>query len=300
MGTSDFSLKSLVAIYEAGFNIVGVYTRAPKPAGRNYKLQKSVVHEFAEQKGIPVYCPPNFKSKEEVETFRSLNPSAVVVSSYGLIIPQRLLNIPPNGFLNIHASMLPRWRGASPILSAIWAGDKESGITIMKMDAGVDTGDIIAMKSVAILPETTHGELEDQLGDLGADMILETLNDLECSLANARKQPEEGATYAKKIEKDSSRINWNDSAKNILRHIKAFSPDPAAWTEIDGLRVKIIDAKIADEECNLQCGLLGENMIVACQTGSLKLTVVQPSGKNKMSGEAFIRGRKDLVGKIAG
>ncbi|MDR0631840.1 MAG: methionyl-tRNA formyltransferase [Holosporaceae bacterium] len=298
MGTSDFSLKALIALYEAKFPIVGVYTQAPKPAGRSYKIQKSIVHKFAEEKKLPVYCPRSFKSAGEVELFRSLNPDVAVVSSYGLIIPKELLNIPPAGFINIHASLLPRWRGAAPIQSAILAGDQKTGITIMKMDDGVDTGDIISQKSVDISPRTSHGELADQLGDLGAAMILETLNNLDYSIPQSRKQPADGVTYAKKISKNSCRINWNDSAENVLRHIKAFSSIPAAWTEIDDILLKIFNAEIVDKNVDVQCGTINENMIVTCKTGALKLTEIQPSGKNKMSGEDFIRGRKNLIGRI--
>ncbi|MDR0968762.1 MAG: methionyl-tRNA formyltransferase [Holosporaceae bacterium] len=300
MGNSDFSLKSLVALYEAGFNIVGVYTKPPKRSGRKYKIQKSVVHKFAEDKGLPVYCPNTFKLAKNIEEFRSLKPDVVVVVSYGLIIRRIMLDIPSRGFINVHASALPRWRGAAPIQAAILAGDKKTGITIMKMDEGIDTGDIISMKLVDICPETTYGELSERLGDLGATMIVETLNNLDDALSNARKQPEEGAVYVTKISKESYKINWNNSAQDVLRQIKAFSPAPAAWTEINGLRVKIIDAKIADEDSRERSGFIGEKMTVACGVGSLRLTLVQPSGKNKMSGEDFIRGRKDLVGKIAG
>ncbi|MDR2157695.1 MAG: methionyl-tRNA formyltransferase [Holosporaceae bacterium] len=298
MGTSDFSLKSLVALHEARLNVAGVYTQAPKPSGRKYKIQKSVVHRFAEEKNIPVYCPKNFKSQEEIEFFRSLKPDLAIVSSYGLIIPQSLLDVPPRGFINIHASLLPRWRGASPIQSSILAGDRETGISIMKMDAGIDTGNIISMKSIKILPETTYGELSRQLGDLGATMLLETLDDLEANLAKSQKQPEEGAVYAPKISGDSCRINWNDSAENILRHIKAFSPTPAAWTEIKDVRLKILDANIYEINSRQQSGLILENAVVACGIGSLKLLELQPSGKNKMSGDDFIRGRQQLIGCV--
>jgi methionyl-tRNA formyltransferase len=298
MGTPDFSLKSLTALYEAKFNVVGVYTRAPKPSGRNYKMQKSVVHQFAEEKNIPVYHPKNFKSQEEVEIFRALNPDLAIVSSYGIIITQDVLDIPKYGFINIHASLLPRWRGASPVQSSILAGDKKTGITIMKMDAGIDTGDIISMKAVDIFPETSCGELMDKLGDLGASMILETLDNFDDSLSKSRKQPENNATYAQKVTKDLSRIDWNKPAEDVLRQIKAFSPDPAAWAEVDGVRLKVFDAETTETSSHLNPGLIQKNMIAACRTGSLKLTSIQPSGKNKMSGEDFMRGRQNLIGAI--
>jgi methionyl-tRNA formyltransferase len=300
MGTTDFSLKALVTLQKEQFNIVGIYTQPPKPSGRNYKVQKSIVHKFAEEKGISIYFPRDFKSPEEIIRFRSLNPDLVVVSSYGLIIPKDLLDIPTYGFVNIHASLLPRWRGASPIQASILAGDKKTGVSIMKMDAGVDTGDIISMRTVDIYQETTCGQLSDQLGDLGATMILEVLHDFENNLLQSKKQPAVGVIYAKKIIKDDCKINWNDSARNVLRHIKAFSPTPAAWTEIDGAHLKVLDAVILNEDSYPQPGTLLEEAVVTCSTGVLQLTEVQLAGKNKMSGNDFMRGRKNLIGRIFG
>ncbi|MDR0677309.1 MAG: methionyl-tRNA formyltransferase [Holosporaceae bacterium] len=296
MGTSDFSLKALVALCETGFNIAAVYTRPPKPFGRNYQIQKSLVHQFAENKNIPVYCPKNFKTQEEVEFFRSLNVDLAIVASYGLIIPQSILEIPPHGFINIHASLLPRWRGAAPIQAAILAGDKETGITIMKMDDGIDTGDIISMESVIIFPKTTHEELSNQLGNLGAKMIVETLQNFDQIIPQARKQPEKGSVYAPKIEKKSCRIDWTNSVDTILRQVMAFSPIPGAWTEISGIRVKILDAEIENhEKINSSVGILDKSAIVSCGIGNIKLITVQPSGKNRMSGVDFIKGRKHLI-----
>jgi methionyl-tRNA formyltransferase len=300
MGTSDFSLKALIALRNDGFKIAAVYTREPKPSGRNYRIHKSPVHEFAEKEKIPVFCPKSFKSEEETKLFESLRPDLAVVSSYGLIIPQKILNIPPYGFINIHASLLPRWRGAAPVQSAILAGDKETGITIMKMDAGIDSGDIILAESIEISPETTGGELSERLGDLGARMISEVLNDFDNSLSKSRKQPEEGVSYAKKITDESCQIDWNNSAENILRQIKAFSPVPAARSKVCGLCLQILDAEKAEGLRQTTPGLISEGMIVACGIGALKLRTVRPAGKNQMSGEAFLRGRRELIGKVTG
>jgi methionyl-tRNA formyltransferase len=297
MGTGDFSLKALVALYEFGVDLV-VYTKPPQPSGRNYKVQKSAVHNFAEEKEIPFFFPRHFRSQDEVEKFRLLKPDLAIVSSYGLIIPQSLLDIPPYGFINIHASILPRWRGAAPIQSALLAGDSETGISIMKMDAGVDTGDIISTKSINISEKITHGELSHQLGNLGAAMIIETLKDLEKCLSNSRKQPEEGVTYAQKITKSDCKIDWNDCAESILRRIRAFAPTPAAWTEIEDLRIKIFDAEIIENGENSTPGLVSDDLVVTCRVGSLKLTDIQPAGKNRMSGKDFLRGHKNFVGKI--
>ncbi|MDR2068078.1 MAG: methionyl-tRNA formyltransferase [Holosporaceae bacterium] len=298
MGTSDFSLTALKALLDAGFNVIAVYAQAPKPTGRSYKIQKSPVQRFAEDKNINVYIPQSLKSGQE-ELLRSLRPDLAVVSSYGLIIPANMLRVPTHGFINIHTSLLPRWRGAAPIRSAILAGDSQTGVTIMKMDSGVDTGDIIAVESVDITSKTNHGELEERLGRIGAEMIVDVINNLEEKLFKARRQPESGALYAPKVNKESSRVDWHNSAENILRQIMAFSPTPGAWCEIAGLRVQILDAEITMDDAIRQAGRISAGMAVSCGGGgSLRLTLVRPAGKNAMSGEDFLRGRKDLMGKI--
>jgi methionyl-tRNA formyltransferase len=305
MGTSDFSKKILTALLDAAFKVIAVYTQPPKPAGRNYKLQKSPVHEFAEERGIAVYTPSTLRSLEQENIFRSLAPCVAIVAAYGLIIPQNILDIPTHGFINVHASLLPRWRGAAPIQAAILAGDRQSGVTIMKMDAGVDTGDIISMKSIDISPQTTHGELSEQMAALGAEMMVSTMRDLERSLAVTYPQPTDGATYAGKITKDSCRLDWTQPAVQILRTILAFSPNPSAWSEIDGMRIKIISA---DGETNSRNsgsnsdghrpGILHDDMTVSCGDGErIRLTLLQPAGKNSMSAADFARGYGKLVGK---
>ena len=311
MGTSYFSLKSLYLLHEKqktgalrDFEVVAIYTQAPKPAGRNYKLHKSPVHEFAEKNDIPVFTPKSLRKDEQLEIFRSLDPDLSIVSSYGLIIPQNILDVPTFGFINIHASLLPRWRGAAPIQAAILAGDSQTGITIMKMDAGIDTGDIISMRSVEISPKTNHGDLEDELGNLGAKMIVDTVMDFENSLKNSYTQPDACATYASKISKDTCRIDWSCSAKDVLRKVMAFAPVPSAWTEIDGLRIKILDANITEREKSEDSkGSVGKiisdatGVFVSCLDGFVKLEKIQPAGKNAMSASDFINGKKDIIGK---
>ena len=301
MGTADFSLKSLKVLFEKNYNIVAVYTQPPKPSGRNYKIQKSVVHEFAESCGIPVFTPKTLRSPEQLDIFQSLKADVAIVSSYGLIIPRNILDVLPYGFINIHTSILPRWRGAAPIQSAILSGDKQTGITIIKMGDGIDDGDIISMKFLDIHQKTNHGELSEKMGDLGAEMIVDILENLEISLSNAYKQPQEGATYAPKFSKESCRIDWSNAAEIVLRQIMAFSPDPSAWTEIEGIRIKILDADVVESEYkNKTSGELFEenkNAVVSCGSGFLKLTTIQPAGKNIMSGSDFIRGHKNLIGK---
>lgn len=301
MGTSDFSLKGLIALYENHYNVVAVYTQEPKPSGRNQKIQKSVVQKFAEEKGIAVFTPKTLKGPDQVRVFSQLKPDLAVVSSYGLIIPQNILNIPKYGFINIHASLLPRWRGASPIQAAILAGDKQSGVTIMKMDAGLDTGDIISIQSVDITEKTNYGTLSTEIGNLGSQMLIETLTDLENNLSKAYKQPKDGSTYASKISKEMCKIDWNNPAEKILRQIMAFSPVPSAWTEINGLRIKILDVDIyAINERKIPGEFFenNKNAFVACYDMALKLTTIQPAGKKEMSGMDFLRGHKNLVGKI--
>lgn len=320
MGTGDFSLKALEKIFELEeHNIIAVYTQAPKPSGRNQKIHKSAVHQFSEAHNITVFTPKSLRKHAEAEIFAKIAPDLAIVSSYGLIIPQNILDIPRYGFINIHASALPRWRGAAPIQAAILAGDQQTGITIMKIDAGVDTGDIISMQKVNITAKTNYGELSETLGNLGAKMIVETLENLEENLKNSYKQPEDGATYAPKISKEDCRINWNKSANEILRQIMALAPNPAAWSELDGLRVKILDANlttteedplqpqknIAKPEKNLhQAPKIGEvmsgasgKMFVKCGEGVLEIAKIQPAGKNVMSGNDFLRGRANCIGK---
>lgn len=304
MGSSDFSLRALEKIFELtqqdkNFELIAVYSQSPKPSGRGYKLKKTVTHEFADRNSIPVYTPKSLRRPEQEEIFRSLGADVALVASYGLIIPQNILDIPPKGFINIHGSLLPRWRGAAPIQSAIWAGDKSTGITIMKMDAGVDTGDIISMKSLEISEKMNYGELSEKMAKLGAEMIVETVKNVDAALLGTKKQPIEGETLSKKISKEDCEIKFTDSAVNILCQIKALSPSPAAWCEIDGLRLKILDAEIISEHSDYQKlpGIIqnDRDFIVACAEGFLRFTKIQPAGKNVMLGTDFLRGHANLI-----
>ena len=283
MGSTEFSLASLKKLYEDGFNIVAVYSREPKPVGRHYKLTKTVVHEFAESKNIPVYTPKNFKDEEEVKIFADLKADVAVVSAYGLIIPQTLLDLAP--FINIHGSLLPRWRGAAPIQRAILAGDAETGISIMKMDAGLDTGDVISIKPVKISNEMNYGQLSEILAQLGAEMIEETLLNLKESLTRATKQSENGACYAHKIDKKEARFDLSDSAVSIVRKIKAFAPIPGAWAELNGKRLKILDASLTENDKNYK-----DDLVFESPDGKWIAKIVQPEGKKPMSGRDFRRG----------
>lgn len=283
MGSTEFSLTSLKKLHEDGFNIVAVYSREPKPVGRHYKLKKTVVHEFAESKNIPVYTPKTFRDNEQVKIFADLKADVAVVSAYGLIIPQTPLDMVP--FINIHGSLLPRWRGAAPIQRAILSGDEETGISIMKMDTGLDTGDIISMKSVNIDDEMNYGQLSEILAQLGAEMIEETLLNLDESLKKATKQPEDGTCYAHKIDKKEARFDLSDSAAEIVRKVKAFAPTPGAWTELNGKRLKVLDASLVKNSENCKDALVFESA-----GGNWVAKIVQPEGKKPMSGRDFRRG----------
>lgn len=283
MGSTEFSLVSLKKLYEDGFNIVAVYSREPKPVGRHYKLTKTIVHEFAESKNIPIFTPKTFRDEEQVKIFANLKADVAVVSAYGLIIPQNLLDLAP--FINIHGSLLPRWRGAAPIQRAILAGDEESGISIMKMDAGLDTGDVISMESVKIDEEMNYQQLSEVLAQLGAEMIEETLLNLDKSLKKTTKQSEEGACYAHKIDKKVSKFDLSESAFEIVRKVKAFAPTPGAWTELNGKRLKVLDASLIknSESCK-------DDLIFEAADGKWIAKIVQPEGKKPMSGKDFRRG----------
>ncbi len=283
MGSTNFSLTSLEGLYKDGFNIIAVYTREPKPVGRHYKLTKTVVHEFAESKDIPVYTPKTFRDEENVKIFTDLKADVAVVSAYGLIIPQVMLDMIP--FINIHASLLPRWRGAAPIQRAILAGDKETGITIMKMNAGLDTGDIIFTKSMKIGEETNSSTLSTDLSVMGTEMIKETLLTLDESLENATKQPDEGACYAQKIDKKEAKLDLSDGAIEIVRKVKAFAPVPGAWTELDGKRLKILDASLIKNGEDYK-----DDLVFESSNGSWVAKLVQPEGKKPMAGSDFRRG----------
>ncbi|MCR4624311.1 MAG: methionyl-tRNA formyltransferase [Alphaproteobacteria bacterium] len=283
MGSTEFSLASLKKLYVEGFNIVAVYTREPKPTGRHYKLTKTIVHEFAESKNIPVFTPKTFRDEEQVKIFANLKADVALVSAYGLIIPQSLLDLAP--FVNIHASLLPRWRGAAPIQRAILSGDEETGISIMKMDDGLDTGDVISMKSVEIDDEMNSGQLSEILAEMGAKMIEETLLNLDQFLKKAARQPEEGACYAHKIDKKVAKFDLSDSAVTIVRKVKAFAPIPGAWTELNGKRLKVLDASLVKDKEDCE-----DNLVFESSDGKWIAKVVQPEGKKPISGRDFRRG----------
>ncbi|MGO2957962.1 MAG: methionyl-tRNA formyltransferase [Acetobacter sp.] len=290
MGTPDFAVPALQALHAAGHDIVAVYTQPPRPAGRGKALRASPVHQAAEQLGIAVRHPVSLrKNAEEWDAFKALEADVAVVAAYGLILPQIMLDAPRLGCLNIHASLLPRWRGASPIQSAILAGDTQSGVTIMQMEAGLDTGPMLLREAVDITPATTATSLHDALSALGSTLITKVL----AAPHDPVPQPEEGVTYAPRLTKEDGRINWQDSATALDRRIRALTPWPGAYTLMaDGTVLKIGAAQpLPDLNHTATPGtVLDDALTIACGTGALRLTHLQKPGRGMMPADAFLRG----------
>lgn len=288
MGTPDFSVP-ILDVLAARHDVVAVYSQPPRRAGRGKKERPCPVHAKAAELGIPVRTPTSLRSAEEEDALRALDADVAVVAAYGMILPQAILDIPRHGCLNVHASLLPRWRGAAPIQRAIMAGDAESGVTIMQMDAGLDTGPMLLKDRVAITPTTTAGELHDALSEMGARLIAETLDALEAGTLTAQPQPEEGVTYAAKIDKAEARIDWTAPAATVARQINGLAPFPGAWFEIGGARIKVLRAEVA--EGNGTPGtVLDGSVRVACGDGAVRLLTLQRAGKGAMDAETFLRG----------
>ena len=300
-GTPDFAADALRAIAEAGFDIPLVLTQPDRPKGRGMKLQASPVKETALELGFQVAQPESLKSESAQEMLRAAEADIMVVAAYGLLLPQAVLDIPRHGCLNIHASLLPRWRGAAPIQRAIEAGDAETGVCIMQMDIGLDTGAVVSEHRYAIQPTDTANEVHDALMGLGAEAIVADLKRLQAEgRLNAVKQPEEGVTYAQKLSKEEARIDWNESAAVIERKIRAFNPVPAAWVEYQGKPMKIWRAEVVAKQGKagevLSC--TSDGLLVACGENALNITELQPSGSKRMSIQAFAAGRTIEVGTV--
>ena len=286
MGTPDFSVPVLDALVAAGHDIACVYSQPPRPAGRGKKERPTPVHARAEELGLMVRHPLNFKDAAEREAFAALNADVAVVVAYGLILPQAILDAPARGCLNIHASLLPRWRGAAPIHRAIMAGDAETGVCIMQMEAGLDTGPVLLRRRVAIGDEDTTGALHDRLSALGAEAIVEALAQLDDLPPEV--QPEDGVTYAAKIDKAEARIDWSKPAAEVDRLIRGLSPFPGAWCEIEGERVKLLSSCVVDGSGTP--GQVLHGFTVACGDGAVEVLTAQRSGKRAMSAEEILRG----------
>ena len=286
MGSPDFSVPVLDALVDAGHEIAAVYCQPPRPAGRGKQDRPTPVQARAEQLGFEVRHPKSLKTPEAQAEFAGFAAEIAVVVAYGLILPQAILDAPACGCLNIHASLLPRWRGAAPIHRAVMAGDAETGICIMQMEAGLDTGPVLLRKTLAIGPEETTGALHDRLSGLGAAAIVEALDRLD-GLA-PEPQPEAGVTYADKIDKAEARIDWTRPAVEIDRLIRGLSPFPGAWCEIAGERVKLIGSRLA--EADAAPGTILPPFTVACGEGAVEITRAQRPGKRPMEQREFLHG----------
>ena len=291
MGTPEFSVPALDALVAAGHKVLAAYTQPPRPAGRGQKEQPSPVQRAAERHGIPVRAPKSLRDAAAQAEFKALGADLAVVAAYGLLLPKAILDAPLRGCLNIHASLLPRWRGAAPIQRAIEAGDAESGITIMVMDEGLDTGPMLLAESVPIGPKTTAAMLHDALAALGAKLVVRALAGLESGALLPAPQPEAGVTYAKKIAKEETRLDWRTPAALLERRIRAFNPFPGAWFEVKGERIRVLAATATDRARDAAPGtILDAQLTIACGEGALRPTSLQRAGKAPVAADAFLRG----------
>ncbi len=301
-GTPDFAAAALKAIAAAGFEIPLVLTQPDRPKGRGMQLAPSPVKQAALELGLRVAQPEKLRNNAEaLQMLKEVEADVMVVAAYGLILPQDVLDTPKHGCLNIHASLLPRWRGAAPIQRAIEAGDAETGVCIMQMDIGLDTGDVVSEHRYTIQPTDTANEVHDALMNLGAEAIVADLQQLKAEgRLKSVKQPEKGVTYAQKLSKEEARIDWNESAAVIERKIRAFNPVPAAWVEYQGKPMKIWRAEVVAQQGRagevLSCS--ADGLVVACGENALKITELQPSGSKRMPIAAFAAGHKIEVGTV--
>ena len=294
MGTPDFAVPTLLDLIGHGHQVVAVYTRAPKPGGRRgLALQPTPIEQEARRLGIPVLTPKTLKTEQALAEFRAHEADAAVVVAYGMILPQAILDAPKLGCFNLHASLLPRWRGAAPINRAIMAGDAESGVMVMKMDVGLDTGDVAMAERLAITETMTASDLHDCLSRIGADLMARAMAALEAGRLTLTRQAEDGVTYAAKIDKTEARIDWSRPSHGVLRHIHGLSPFPGAWSEIavegEAVRVKILRCEPAAGG-GAPGAVLDDLLTIACGEGAIRITELQRAGKAPMKAQDFLRG----------
>ncbi|MEW6255338.1 MAG: methionyl-tRNA formyltransferase [Pseudomonadota bacterium] len=291
MGTPDFAVPTLTEIVGRGHEVVAVYSRAPAPGGRRgLDLVPSPVHAVAESFGLPVFTPKTLRGEEAAEQVRSLAADVAVVVAYGMLLPQAVLDAPALGCLNLHGSLLPRWRGAAPIQRAIMAGDRETGVAVMRMEAGLDTGPVGLLERIAIGPDMTAGELHDRMMIVGADLMGRALAALERGGLHFTPQPEEGVVYAHKIDKAEARIDWTRPAEEVHNRIRGLSPFPGAWFALeDGTRVKVLRSALA-QGAGAPGTVAGEGLVIACGSGAVRLVELQKAGKQPMAADVFLRG----------
>lgn len=301
MGSPQFSVGTLAEIIGAGHEVVAVYSQPPRPAGRGQAERPQPVHKFAAEAGIPVFTPLNLRGPEAVSQMKAHDADVAVVVAYGLLLPQAILDCPRHGCLNLHASLLPRWRGAAPIHRAIMAGDAETGIMVMRMEAGLDTGPVCLAERVPIGADTTTGELHDDLARRGGDLMVRALAALERGSLEARPQPAEGVTYAHKIDKAEARIDFHKSAGDVHNHIRGLSPAPAAYFEFKsgtGIeRIKVLRSQLAEGH-GAAGTTLDDELMVACGEGAVRLTLLQRAGKKPMAAAELLRGFAVSTGTV--
>jgi len=285
MGSPDFAVPSLDALVEAGHEILCVFTQPPRPAGRGKGEQKTAVHKRAEELGIEVRCPGTLRDHDEQARFAALDADLAIVAAYGLILPRPILEAPKGGCINVHASLLPRWRGAAPIQRAILAGDEITGVTIMRMEQGLDTGPMLLKRETPI-DRKTAGKLTDELAKLGAQALVEWLSRPTPPIS----QPDDGVTYASKIDKAEARVDWTKSAEEIERQVRAFAPSPGAWFEANGERIKLLEAATGDDASGKPGEVLDDCLSVACATGYVRALKVQRAGRGVMTPGELLRG----------
>jgi methionyl-tRNA formyltransferase len=290
LGTPDFAVATLARIVEDGHDVVAVYSQPPRRAGRGMGLRASAVACFAETHGLPVLTPASLKTPEEQDAFAKLQADAAVVAAYGLLLPAAILEAPRLGCYNVHASLLPRWRGAAPIQRAVMAGDAVTGVSIMRMTQGLDEGPVCLAEAIPIVPGTTAGELHDQLATLGASLMSRALASLSAGKLDCTGQPAEGVTYARKIDKSETRIDFALAPESVLNHIHGLSPHPGAWFTLpSGPRVKVLKAEVS-EGSGPPGTVLDDALTVACGEGAVRLLMLQREGKSPASAPDFLRG----------
>ena len=297
MGTPEFSVPALESLILNKFNIVTAYTQPPQKSKRGQKINSSPIEEFCKKNKINFRNPPSLNNEKEHEKFKKLSPDLVVVVAYGQIIPKFFLNRPKFGFINIHASLLPRWRGAAPIQRAIMNGDQKIGVSIMKIEEKLDSGPVLAKKELTLDKNKTYGEIEKKLSIEGANLLIQSLDIIKSGKAKFVNQDHSQATYAKKIDKNESKVNWSIDASKVLAHIHGLSPRPGAWFEFEKERFKILKAKISSANGKSGC-VLDENLIIGCNSGSIQILEIQRQGKKKQTVKEFLLGKKIKKGTI--
>ena len=295
MGTPEFAVPSLDALVAAGHEVVAVYTQPPRPANRGKKLTPSAVQTRAEELGLPVRSPLSLRTAEAQAEFAMLNLDAAVVAAYGLILPQTILDAPKYGCLNVHGSLLPRWRGAAPVQRAILAGDRTTGVMVMQMEAGLDTGPVRATTEIEIGSKTT-GELTAELAELGAELMVIVLQDMAAHPAVV--QSEDGVTYAAKIDKSETRIDFSAPAETVERQIRAFNPAPGAWFEYESERYRILEAQVVPGQTKIAGEVLDDILTIACGANAIRPTLIQRAGKPAMPTADLLRGKPIAQGTI--